>query len=427
MSGFIESKIMPVAGIIASNRYLQSIRDGLIFTMPFIMVGSVFLIITNLPIPGFNDLMISLLGENWKGILNTPARATFDMMAIIATVAIATSLAKKYSIDGLYPGMTALSVFIISTPLSILQDKVLVEKALSLNYTSSKGLFVGIMCALITVEIFKFTKDRNLAIKMPDSVPDAVAKSFSALIPAMLCVFIFWLIRTFLSFTSFDNIHTLLQQFIGQPLGVLSGSLWGLSIGLIVQQLLWAIGMHGSSLVMVGLRPSLLQLLDENRIAFEAGKEMPNIINQAFYDLFIQGIGGSGCTLGLSIALLLFIRSKQLKELGTLAFVPSLFNINEPLSFAIPIVLNPLLIIPFVIAPLVTLWISYFAMATGLVAMTNGVLIPWTTPPIISGFLATGSISGGILQLVNIIITGFIYYPFITMWDKTKLKEEGTN
>lgn len=425
MSSFLEKHFLPVAGRIGSNRYLQSVRDGMIFTVPFIMVGSVFLILVNLPIPGYDAAVTSLLGANWKAVALLPVRATFDSMALIATAAIAYSLAKKYQIDGLAAGMTALAAFILSTPLEITaQGGVVVQKALSLNYTSSKGLFVGMLCAIITAEIFKFAVAKKITISMPDSVPESVSRSFSALFPAGMVIIFFWLVRLLLSTTPFDNLHVLLETLIGRPLSILSGSLIGLIVGLICQQLLWAVGLHGSSLLLAGLRPPLLQLLDENRIAYEAGQHLPNIINQAFYDLFIQGIGGSGATLGLTLILFFFIRSKQLKEVGKLALIPSFFNINEPLSFGIPIIMNPMMLVPWIITPITTLLISYYAMDFGLVARTTGVLVPWTTPPLISGFLATGHISGSILQFVNIIVTGLIYYPFIMMWDKQKLAEE---
>lgn len=197
----------------------------------------------------------------------------------------------------------------------------------------------------------------------------------------------------------------------------------GILIGLIIQQLLWSVGLHGSSILLAVLRPPFMMLLDQNRMAFEAGQPLPNIINLSFYELWIQ-FGGSGTTLGLVFSLLLFVKSKQLKNLGKLAIIPSLFNINEPVSFGIPIIMNPIMFIPWIVAPLVSATVTYFAMSFGLVAKATGVLIPWTTPCFISGTLATNSISGGILQIILIVITGAIYYPFIRAWDKQKLMEE---
>jgi cellobiose PTS system EIIC component len=166
--------------------------------------------------------------------------------------------------------------------------------------------------------------------------------------------------------------------------------------------------------------------MDENRMVFQQNPhaELPNVITQQFFDLWIY-IGGSGATLALAIAMLLRARSQQLKSLGRLAIAPGIFNINEPITFGMPIVMNPLLIIPFILVPIVLTIVSYVAMAAGLVAKPSGVAVPWTTPIIISGYLATGGkISGSILQIINFFIALAIYYPFFVMWDRQKAAEE---
>lgn len=424
LNKFLETKFIPIATKIGENRYLQSIRDGLLMSMPFIMIGSIFLILTNLPLPGYAEMMTNILGKSWKTYFSVPARATFDILALFASVSIAYHLAKRYEIDPLVTGLTSLSAFIISTPLLVNIDGRLVsEKMLNFDYSSSKGLFVAIVISIVVTEISNIAIKKNWVIKMPESVPAAVSRSFNALIPSGLSIVIVWIVRYTLSLTSFDNLHNLINFILGKPLSLLSGSLIGLLIGLLIQQLLWSVGLHGSSILMAVLRPPFMVLLDENRMAFEAGKELPNIINLSFYELWVQ-FGGSGTTLGLAFTLLFFVKSKQLKSLGKLAIVPSLFNINEPLSFGIPIIMNPIMFIPWILSPLVAVTITYFAMASGLVAKATGILIPWTTPGVISGILATNSISGGILQIIIVLITGLIYYPFIKAWDREKLLEE---
>ncbi|MGL4676579.1 MAG: PTS cellobiose transporter subunit IIC [Brevinema sp.] len=422
---FLERYFLPMALKIGANRYLQSIRDGMLFTMPFIMVGSIFLILTNMPIPGFDTAISIVLGESWKELFLLPVRVTFDLMAFFATAGIAYSLSKKYNLDSLVCSMVSIAGFILSTPLTIPYEGGVVQKALSLNYLGSKGLFVGILVALFVTEVFRYVKEKNISINMPEGVPEAVTRSFSALIPTILAIIGIFIFRVLISLTSFDNLHNFLQVIIGKPLSVLGGSLGGLIIGLILQQLLWLVGLHGSSLLLIGLRPSLLQLLDENRLATEMGQEVPNVINLTFYELFVQ-IGGSGTTFGLALILFFVVRSKQLKELGKLSIGPTLFNINEPISFGLPIIMNPLMFIPWVFAPIITVVIAYFAMSLGFVEKITGVLVPWTMPIILSGFLGTGHISGAVLQVFLVVISGLIYYPFVMLWDKQKLKEEET-
>ncbi|MGL5313800.1 MAG: PTS cellobiose transporter subunit IIC [Peptostreptococcaceae bacterium] len=421
---FLETKFVPVASKIGENKYLQSIRDGLLMTMPFIMVGSIFMILANLPIPGYPEMMTKIFGSSWKAYFVLPSRATFDLVAVFASITIPYSLSKKLSLDPLSVAITSLSAFILSTPLSIFKDGILVNnKAISMDYTSSKGLFVAIIISILVTELFNLAVKKNWVIKMPDSVPPAVSRSFSALIPSGVALIVVWIIRFGLAVTPFDNLHNIINYALGKPLSLLSGSLAGILVALLIQQLLWSVGLHGSSITMAIMRPPFMVLLDENRMAFEAGKELPNIINMSFYELWVQ-FGGSGTTLGLVLIMFFVARSKQLKDVGKLAIIPSFFNINEPLSFGIPIIMNPILFIPWIIAPLISATVAYYAMASGLVAKATGVLIPWTTPAFLSGFLATNSISGGILQLILIVVTGAIYYPFIMAWDKEKLAEE---
>lgn len=164
--------------------------------------------------------------------------------------------------------------------------------------------------------------------------------------------------------------------------------------------------------------------MDANRIAFQAGEELPKIFTQQFFDIWVN-IGGSGATLALVVTMFLRARSKQMKQLGKLAVGPAIFNINEPIIFGMPIVMNPMLLLPFIITPLVTVTLTYIGMSTGLVAKPAGIAVPWTMPPIFSGYLATGGkVSGAVMQAINIVVSFVVYYPFFRMWDKQKLKEE---
>lgn len=158
--------------------------------------------------------------------------------------------------------------------------------------------------------------------------------------------------------------------------------------------LLWACGLHGANIVGGVMAPIWFGAMDTNRIAFQAGDALPNIFTQQFFEIWIN-IGGSGATLALVVTMFLRSRSKQMKQLGKLAIGPAVFNINEPIIFGMPIVMNPMLLIPFIITPLVTLVLTYIGMSTGLVAKPAGIAVPWTMPPIFSGYLATGGkISG---------------------------------
>lgn len=429
---FLENRVMPVAGRIAEQKHLQAIRDGIILTLPLLIIGSLFLIIGFLPIPGYNDFMSSVFGENWLTKLLYPVNATFDIMALIVSFGVAYRLAEKYKVDPLSAGAISVAAFLLATPYKTMftpegaSAAVEVGGVIPVALMGSQGLFVAMLLAIISTEIYRKIIQKNIVITMPAGVPPAVSRSFVALIPAFAVLLVVWLLRILLENTSFESIHNIVSDLLAVPLNALGGSLIGAIIAVLLVHMLWAVGLHGAAIVGGVLGPIWLSLMDQNRAAFQADPngELPNVITQQFFDLWIYA-GGSGATLALVVLMLMRARSQQMKNIGRLSIAPGLFNINEPVTFGMPIVMNPLLIIPFILAPVVLVIISFFAMSTGLVAKPSGVAVPWTTPLIISGYLATGGkISGMVLQAFNFIVSLVIYYPFFRMWDKKKLAEE---
>ncbi|MEH7355432.1 PTS cellobiose transporter subunit IIC [Neobacillus drentensis] len=428
---FIESKVMPVAGRIAGQRHLQSLRDGLVLTMPLIIIGSIFLIIANLPIPGYPEFMASIFGDAWKAKLNYPVGATFDIMALIAAFGVAYRLAEKYSVDPLTAGAISVTAFLLATPYEVpflpdgAKEAVMVGGGIPTSLTGSKGLFVAMIIAILSTEIYRYILQKKIVIKMPDGVPPAVSKSFVALIPGFVVVTLVWVLRLIIEQTDFHSLHNVVSEIIGKPLGALGGSLTGNLVAVFIIQLLWTFGLHGSSIVGSVMNPIWLGFMDENRLALEKGAEqLPNIFTLQFFEPLIY-MGGGGCTFALVVLMFFRSRSKQMKQLGKLAIGPGIFNINEPLVFGLPIVLNPIMMIPFILTPIVLTIFTYITMSLGWVAQPAGIAVPWTIPPIIGGYLVTGGkISGAVIQLVNFIISLAIYYPFFRAWDKQKYKEE---
>jgi cellobiose PTS system EIIC component len=427
----LENKVMPVAGRIAGQRHLQALRDGIILTMPLIIVGSIFLILGFLPIPGYEDFMARTFGDAWLTKLLYPVGATFDIMALIAGFGIAYRLAEKYNVEPLSAGAISVAAFLLATPYEVpflaegAKEAVMVGGAIPSALMGSKGLFVAMLIAMLSTEIYRYIIQKNIVFRLPDGVPPAVSKSFVALIPGAIVIFVVWILRIIVENTDFQSLHNVVGEILGKPLGVLGGSLIGSLVAVFLVQLLWSCGLHGASIVGGVMGPIWLAATDANRLAFQGGaSELPNIFTAQFFDLFVY-IGGSGATFALVLMMLLRARSQQMKQLGRLAFGPGLFNINEPITFGMPIVMNPLMIVPFVLAPLSLVIVTYIAMSTGLVARPAGIAVPWTMPPIIGGYLATGGkISGAVLQLVNFLITFAIYYPFFRLWDKQKYAEE---
>ncbi|WP_019391624.1 PTS cellobiose transporter subunit IIC [Priestia filamentosa] len=427
---FLEDKVMVVAGKVAGQRHLQALRDGLILTMPLLIIGSLFLILANFPVEGYLNFMEKTFGESWATKLGYPVSATFDIMALIASFGIAYRLAEKYGVDALSAGAISVSAFLLATPYSFLytppgsEAGIEVTGGIPVALLGSKGLFVAMILALVSTEIYRFIIQRNIVIKMPDGVPPAVSKSFVALIPGFIIITLVWIVRLTIENTSFESVHNIVNQLLQEPLGALGGGLVGTVIAVLLQQLLWVCGLHGATIVGGVMDPIWYSFMDENRLAFQNGTEIPNIVTKQFVDVWIN-MGGSGATFTLVVAMILFAKSQQMKQLGRLSTGPGIFNINEPVIFGMPVVLNPLMMVPFILTPVVLVVITYVSMQIGLVAKPAGIAVPWTTPPILSGYLATGGkISGAVIQVVNMAVAFLIYFPFLKMWDVQKYKEE---
>ncbi|WP_026695628.1 PTS cellobiose transporter subunit IIC [Peribacillus kribbensis] len=427
---FLEEKFMPTAARIGQQRHLQAIRDGIILTMPLTIIGSLFLILAFIPIPGYEGFMKGLFGSNWMDNMLSPVGVTFDLLALFVAFGVAYRLAERYKLDPLSVAAISVAGFFLVTPYKIPfvpegADKAVEVSGIPLALTGSKGMFVAIIVAIIATEIYRYIVKKNIVFKMPDGVPPAVAKSFASLIPGFAVIVTLWVIRMVLQNTPFGTMHNIVGELLGKPLSHLGGSLAGALIAVIIAQMLWVTGIHGQALVWGIMSPVWLALTDENRLAYTAGEHIPNVVNSQFMDIFYS-IGGSGTTLGLALIIFFRAQSKQMKQLGRLALAPGFFNINEPITFGMPMIMNPIMMIPFIGVPIVVVTLSYFAMDLGLVAKTAGVMVPWTTPAPIGGFLATGGkISGAVLQLFSVVLSAALYYPFFRIWDKQKLQEEG--
>ena len=414
-SAFLEAKIAPLASKIGGNRYLQSVRDGLIASMPVMIVGSFALVITEFPINAYQDFMLATFGEGWKWFGDIASSSTMGLTALIAVFSIAYYLGKSYHRDALMSGVMSLVSYFILV--------IRVDCGFQASDFAAKRLFVAIITAIIAVELFNFVLSKNLTIKMPEGVPPAVSRSFEALIPAVVILPMFLVIRFIFSLTPWESIHAFVFNILQVPLVGVSDSFLGIVTAICASHTLWFFGIHGASVVGAITGPLFQSASLNNLTAFTAGQPLPHVVTQQFWDMF-QGWGGVGATLPLSIIMIFFCKSKQIKMLGKLTLGPGIFGINEPMVFGLPLVLNPTMLIPFFACPLMCVTVSYWAMNLGLVSCTTGTNIPWTTPPIISGFLATNDWRAAVLQAILLVVCGLIYYPFIKVLDKKMVEEE---
>ncbi|WP_054788182.1 PTS cellobiose transporter subunit IIC [Gracilibacillus dipsosauri] len=416
---FLERVLLPIADKLNNNRYLSALRDGFMVALPLIIFGSIFVVIANFP---FLDKFLSEDAyAAYQNALGPASAATLSIMGIFVIIGIGYKLTEHYGVDAIYGGVVALAAFLILTP-QVLEG---VSGVIPTSSIGAEGMFLGIFTAFISAELYRFFVQKNLTIKMPAGVPGAVSRSFSALIPITLTLSVFLVIRIIFSYTPFDTVQNFIYTVIQQPLTVLGSGLPATLIAVLLIQIFWFFGLHGQIIINSVFDPIWYALNDENLQAFQAGTELPNIVTKQFIDTFLVGMGGSGMTLAVVILIFMIGKSRQLKELGKLGGPAGIFNVNEPIIFGLPIIMNPIIIIPWLIAPVVVTIITYYAMSIGLVPPPAGIIVPWTTPPILSGFLATGNAwQGAVLQMFNIIVVGIIWWPFLKVLDKNYYENE---
>ncbi|MBA7934245.1 PTS sugar transporter subunit IIC [Klebsiella sp. RHBSTW-00215] len=422
ITSLLEKRMLPLAEKISSNIYLSALKSAFIALIPFLIVGSFFLLLTNFPVPGYSEFMTSLLGKGTLDKLNYGINASYGLMTLLVIVTFSKELVEKLKLSQ-STAILPIAIFFLMSPGSITTDSgEIVSAAYALVDFSSESMFLGIIVTVVTIKMIEFLENRTFTIKMPASVPSEIAKSFKSLVP-ILIVLLFWIIvKVLFEATHFGTPGKFISVMLQEPLLYLGNSIFSQLIAEMLISLFWFFGIHGDSIVTSVMGPIWQTLSAQNLAQTQGGLAATNIITQQFRDVYLIA-GGTGFTGALLIAIWLVAKSTRLEQLSKLAAPAAIFNINEPIIFGLPIVLNPLMLIPFLVTPIVLCTLTYIVIAIGWVPPTSGISIPWTTPIFISGFLTTG-ISGVVLQAVNLVIATAIYLPFIKVLDKQYLHEE---
>lgn len=441
ISELIEGKLAGPLEKLSNQRHLRAIRDGIIATLPLIIVSSLLMVVAF----SYNQLpqdwaLTQFLKEHAVAIL-LPYRMSMYIMTLYAVFGIGYSLARSYNLDGLSGAILAELTFLLTiVPVSIPDVteaiSALAEKNEELNTflqalpsgyvipaenLGSAGMFIGILSAFLGVEVYRFTQTKGFKITMPAAVPPAVARSFETLTPIAIIMLGLSAITMWMGI----NVHTLIGIVI-KPLVNATDTLPSTLLIVFLIMFFWSFGIHGDSIVSSLARPLWLILLDQNTAAVAAGQQPTHIGVEPFLQWFVH-IGGSGATLGLAILFCVFAKSKYGKTLGRTTIVPSVFNINEPMIFGAPIVLNPMLLIPFIVTPLLCTTIAWIATSMHLVNCAS-TIAPWTLPGPIGAYLACGADwRAAVLNVLLILLSMLIYYPFFKMYDNELLKEEMDN
>jgi PTS system cellobiose-specific IIC component len=421
---WVEVTLVPKVSKVTNLRYFQALRNGFFAIMPLTIIGSIFMLITDFPIQGYSDFVASIFGADWADFISPAYRATFNMMGLMFAGTMSYKLAESYEMDKLTSMILGIVAYVIVLPKSVTTESgELVEKVLSFNWTGTQGILTAIVMSIISVEITRFCYKKNIVIKMPESVPTMVSKAFSALIPGFFIALISLIING-LGITLADSFPELIYTILQAPLQGIIGSPFAIIIVAGLNGLLWWFGIH-PTVINSMLYPILYANADSNQALAELGNlsiKTGNFGTVQMLDQFAT-IGGAGCTIGLAISMVLVARSSRMKAMSKISFVPAFFNINEPLIFGLPVIFNPLILIPITIAPIVSVSIGYLSMSIGFMPMFTNIQAPWATPFLFSGFLV-GGWQGAVTQVVGVIACIFIYYPFVKALDNQYNKEE---
>lgn len=417
------------AGIVNSNKYIASIKDAFYSLIPIIITGAFATLFSSMV---FDDKqgLAQITALHWLVNLQPIAKginyATLSFFTIYAVFLIGIEMGKKNHLTGYFPGIVALMSYVCINPnvynfITAENKAIQVTDVFAKQYTDTKGLFLGMLIAIVSVQLYTWlSKQKFLQLKMPDSVPSNVSKSFSELFPTMITVGVISTIGLIITLLTNMSLFDIIYSLVQKPLQNVVQGLPGILLLMLVAQLFWVIGIHGNQMIKPIREPLLIAAIAANTEAHAAGRPLPNIITMPFWDMYMS-MGGSGVTIGLLIAIFLVTKKRaDIKAIAKLSLAPGIFNINEPLIFGLPIVLNPILAIPFIFTPLITGTIGYFATMTGFAARAY-VYTPWPTPPLISGFLATGGNWGAVItQTVCIVISVLIYLPFVKISESQK-------
>lgn len=436
MKNFVNKYILPPVMKFVNTKAIQALRDGMLLSLPFIMVGSVFLLLASFPVPAVADWMNKTgLTHFW----NQAYGASFGIVAIFAVVGIAYTWAKNEHVDPLPAGMTAFVGFLIimnpttpvmegsKTVISAAKAPTLLTGFIDRTWLGGQGMIAAIIIGMITGWIYSWFIKKKITIKLPDQVPPAVAGSFVALIPAAVLTCL-WLAV----YAGFDKLAGItmtewIYHTIQTPLQGLSDSFGGILVMTILVPFFWFFGVHGSTLVGGIVGPILGANALQNAEIFKKygyvdAAHGGHIVIQGLFDQF-STVTGAGMTLGLVVFMTFFAKSQQMKGIGKLALIPGIFNINEPVLFGVPLVLNPVLALPFFLMPPLSAGSTYLLIKAGILPYLNGVQVPWTTPPVISSLLI-GGWKVAVWQAIILIISFFIYLPFARKYDTVLYMQE---
>ena len=437
MQSFMERFFVPFAAKINAQRHVAAVRDAFTLSFPLTMAGSMVLLINYvfLDPSGFvasllhlGDLIPNL--TEYQAILSSVINGTTNILAILIAFLTAYQLAQEMQGDKVLCGITALSAYFILYPgARAFADES--GSGLMTTYFGAQGLFVALFVGLFTAEVLtRLGRNSKLRIKMPDMVPPAVSKSFNLLIPIMITLGVTGVINFIFGKITPDGIQVLIYNVIQAPLTSLGSSMGTILTFVVVQQFLWVLGIHGPN-TLSALRSVIFTEQSNANLAYVAAHGTawgaPYPVNWVSINDAFGNTGGSGATLGLILAMFIVGRKNKAQyQICKMSLAPGLFNINEPIIFGLPLVMNPMYIVPFILAPVVCNIVGWFCVSVIEIIPPVAYSVAWTTPGFLIPFLGSGAnnIMALIVGFVCVGISTLIYMPFVMATTRAAIKAE---
>jgi len=440
---------------VVNTKPMNALKNGMVYALPFIIIGSIFLILSNIP---YAPVAKVIADSGWAAFFSQAYTVSFGVLAVWAAIGIAYCYVRDEGYEALPAGLTSFAVFLLLQHLSVASPLVAatakggdlhqytanidklphavqtlmnadVTGVISTTWLGGQGMIGAILIGIFTGWAYSKMLKAGWAIKLPEQVPANVAGQFTAMIPAGIIITVAMFIYAFFDKVLHADLLTEIYHLIQTPLQGVSDSLPGALIIAFLVPFFWFFGVHGGLIMGAITAGLLIPNTFDNAALYKAGKlsleNGAHIVTNEFYNNFIN-LTGSGITIGLVVFTLWRARSVQLRSLGKIEAVPALFNINEPFLFGLPLVLNPMLAIPFFLTPVIVALTTYLVIWSGIVPPLNGVAAPWTTPPIISGFLI-GGWKMAVWQTITLLISTAMYFPFAMNYDKMLVAQEQAN
>lgn len=405
LTAILNQYVVPPLTVASENTYLAAIRAGMVSIVPLTIIGGLFMVVSFLPVRGWEEL-----AEPYLPLLQIPVTATFGLLAVFVCFGIGYDLGTRFKQEAIVSASMATLVFLM---IQLRLD----DQSFAMEGLGSQGLFTAILVALVSVRVQKFFSDRNWVIKLPRNVPSVVYESFLSLVPMLFLLILFWVIR----FVMGLDINQILQS-VFRPLLFALNTLPGILVYAFLVTLLWSVGINGDNTLDAIVAPIFLQYLAANVEAASLGQPLPYVTALGFFTSFVN-VGGTGATIALAL-IMWNSREPSYRQISRVSLPTQIFGINEPIFFGIPIVLNPMFMIPYVLNALILTTGSYLLMDWGFIQKPF-VGVPWTTPPIIGHYFVTGGDwKAAVWGVVSILIAMAVYFPFAKAAERQRLATE---